>query len=304
MRAVDVVLLGAAAMVAVLVVGHDWVPDVGGLGVLLDSVAPWLGVGVPVLVLVAVACRSRLGVVAAVVVPLLAWGYAFGGWWAGTGPQAVGAGRLNVVTQNLSAANDDPREAVRVLRATGADLIALQEVSWRNAGAVEEGLSGVYPYHAQEGTVGLWSRYPISGTEPVDVGVGWRRGLRARVDVPGGPLTVHVVHLPSIRLGASGTRDRGLATLSEELTADSDRRGVVLGDFNTTATDRHWEGFAPGYHDTRSAGRGPQFTWPAWFPMLGPDHILARGLRPISSAALAAPGSDHRGLEATLALEP
>ncbi|RDI68895.1 endonuclease/exonuclease/phosphatase family protein [Nocardia pseudobrasiliensis] len=298
MRA-NAALVGAGALLTLLLVGHRLIPDVAGLGVLLDSAAPWLGLGVPVLALTALACRSRLGIAAAVV-PLLAWGYAFGWWWGG--PDSTGPGQLVVVTQNMSAANDAPGRAIRELRATGADLIALQEVSGQNARAAENELSDDYPYHAAVGTVALWSRYPVSGVEPADVGAGWRRGLRARVDAPGGTLTAYVVHLPSIRLGDNASRDHGLATLSRELSAEKSARVVVLGDFNTTATDRHWHAFAPGYHDSRQAAGGPQFTWPAALPVVGPDHILIRGLRAATSSVLHTPGSDHRGLAAGLAV--
>ncbi len=292
-------LIGAGGLLTLLLLRHNLIPDAGGLGVLLDSAAPWLGLGVPVLALIALARRSRLGIAAAVV-PLLAWGYAFGWWWGG--PDSKEPGQLIVVTQNMSAANDAPGRAIRELRATGADLIALQEVSGQNAHAADDELSDDYPHHAAVGTVALWSRYPVSDVEPADVGAGWRRGLRARVDVPGGALTVYVVHLPSIRLGDTATRDHGLATLSRELSTEVSARVVVLGDFNTTATDRYWYDFAPGYHDSRRAAGGPQFTWPAAFPVVGPDHILVRGLRAATSSVLHTSGSDHRGLAASLAV--
>jgi vancomycin resistance protein VanJ len=47
--------------------------------------------------------------------------------------------------------------------------------------------------------------------------------------------------------------------------------------------------------DSRQAvGGGLGFTWPAVFPLTRPDHVLARGLTPVSDQALAAGGSDHR----------
>ncbi|WP_428846940.1 endonuclease/exonuclease/phosphatase family protein [Nocardia terpenica] len=161
-------------------------------------------------------------------------------------------------------------------------------------------MSATHPYHVAEGTVALWSRYPLSGTTAADVGAGWRRGLRTHVDTPTGDLVVFVVHLPSIRLGDTAARNRGLRTLSRELASDPARRIVVLGDFNTTGTDRHWAGFAPGYRDIRTSG--PQFTWPAALPVVRPDHILARDLVPVSSATIRTPGADHRGLVAVFAL--
>ncbi|WP_225725294.1 MULTISPECIES: endonuclease/exonuclease/phosphatase family protein [unclassified Nocardia] len=297
-RRMDIVFTCGAALLTVILIGHREVPDLMGLGIVLDTVAPWLGLLIPVLAVAALGLRAPLGV-AATLVPLLVWAHLFGAWWA-SHPVTVGDKRLRVVTQNLYAGNRQPADTARALVAIGADLVALQEVTSADR-AGDAILADAYPYHHAEGTVELWSRYPLGRSGPADVGAGWRRGLRALVQTPFGTIAVYVVHLPSARPGATADRDRGLHTLSAELTADRAENVVVLGDFNTTDTDRNWSGFAPGYFDVqRRAGTGPGFTWPAGFPIARPDHILVRGLEASAASTFETPGPDHRAVTAVI----
>lgn len=291
----------AAAILTVLLIGHEWIPDIAGSGMLLDAAAPWLGLLVPLLAVLAILLRSPAGAVT-MLVPLLAWAYAFGSWWAPHPGAATPGGGLTIVSQNLFAANGSPVATARALLAADADLIAVQELAGANRAPVQRILDTAYPYREELGTVALWSRFPTSDTEIADVGIGWTRGLRTRIAAPGGALVVYVVHLPSIRPGETAARDRGLTVLSRQLTADRAERVVVAGDFNTAATDRRWTGFAPGYRDALSASAsGPGFTWPSAFPLVRLDHVLVRGGVIGSAAVLRTPGADHRAVRATIA---
>ncbi|WP_330181454.1 endonuclease/exonuclease/phosphatase family protein [Nocardia sp. NBC_01503] len=293
-----VVFAGAAALLTLMLIGHTWIPDTDGLGVAIDTAAPWLGALIPILAVVAVLCRCPAGAVAALA-PLLAWTYLFGSWWApvpGTHPVSTSAS-VRIVSQNLFAANTTPLATARALAAIDADIIAVQELGGTNREPALRILDDIYPYRTESGTVGLWSRYPISDTTPVDVGVDWHRGLRTHITTPAGDLVVYVVHLPSIRPGDTATRNRGLALLSRELTADRAEHIVVAGDFNTASTDRHWTAFAPGYRDIHS---GAAFTWPAAFPLARLDHILVRGLKITGTSVSRLPGPDHRAISAEI----
>ncbi len=73
----------------------------------------------------------------------------------------------------------------------------------------ERTLAPDYPYHAVRGTVGLWSKHPLTGVRLLDIrprGVTepWSRGLRAVVRTPHGEIAAYVAHLPSVRVGAGG----------------------------------------------------------------------------------------------------
>ncbi|WP_157556744.1 endonuclease/exonuclease/phosphatase family protein [Nocardia acidivorans] len=292
------VFAGAAALLTLVLLGHRRMPDIGGLGVALDTAAPWLGALIPVLAVVAVLCRCPAGAVAALA-PLSAWAYLFGSWWApvpSTHPVPASTD-LRIVSQNLFAANTSPLATARALVATHADVIAVQELGGANREPSVRILDDAYPYRAEFGTVALWSRYPVSDTTPIDVGVDWYRGLRTHIATPTGDLVVYVVHLPSVRLDDTATRNHGLSLLSGELTAERAERVVVAGDFNTAGTDRHWTGFAPGYRDIHS---GAAFTWPAAVPLARLDHILVRGVQITGTSVSRLPGPDHRAVSADL----
>lgn len=71
------------ALLAVLTAGllafHSWVPNaIGNLGSLLETFLPWLGLAVPVLLVLALLRRSALALVA-VLLPAVVWLNLFGG---------------------------------------------------------------------------------------------------------------------------------------------------------------------------------------------------------------------------------
>ncbi|MEV6773714.1 endonuclease/exonuclease/phosphatase family protein [Nocardia sp. NPDC051030] len=299
------VFTGAAVILGVVIAAHERIPDAFGSAVMLDAAAPWLVVLVPILALAALLLRSPAGA-AATLIPVMAWAWTFGTWWAPNphAPSIPATGTVQVVSQNLFADNSSPTATARALVATHADIIAVQEFAGTDREPVQRILDDAYPYNEVVGTVAVWSRYPTSDTTSVDVGLPWKRGMRTHIETPRGDLIVYVVHLPSVRPGDTATRNAGLSTLSRRLTADTAERVVVAGDFNTPGTDRHWTGFATGYRDTHSAnGSGPGFTWPASFPLTRLDHILVRGSTTLAAAVLRLPGPDHLAVSATIDLD-
>ncbi|SDW15290.1 vancomycin resistance protein VanJ [Saccharopolyspora shandongensis] len=290
MRVMILICCGALAL---LLGCHTLVPDVGGAGTLLDSAAPWLGVLIPVLALVGLAGRTRA--TAAVLVPAVVWCATFG---VDLIPRASAAGGdFRVASQNMFADNENPSSTVADLAATDADLIGVQELTGQSRAAAREILSDDYPHHTTIGTVGLWSRFPIEATEPVDLGLGWTRALRALVRTPHGPVTVFVAHLPSLRPDSVAARNRSLTSLAAELAADRASRVIVLADLNTATTDREMEVFPPNFHVAQDeAGTGAGFTWPAGFPLVRIDHVLYSGVRATDAGVVSTRGSDHRAV--------
>ncbi|MEU9743225.1 endonuclease/exonuclease/phosphatase family protein [Micromonospora chersina] len=284
-----------AVLLAVLLVGHRAVPNVHGLGSLVDSATPLLGLGVPLLALAALLRRSRPALLV-VLLPAVVWAALYGGAWL---PPASGAGAtsLRVASQNLRSGNPDPAATLDALADADPDLIGLQEVD--DGQRVAAALADRYPHRATVSTVALWSRWPIREAHGVDTGLGWERALRAVVAAPQGDLAVYVVHLGSARAGHTATRDETVAALAATVRADEAPRLVVLGDLNTATTDRV---FAPLTHLLRDAqadaGQGFGFTWPAGLPVTRPDHVLVRGLTPTAAGVLHTPDSDHRAVTA------
>ncbi|MFJ2187779.1 endonuclease/exonuclease/phosphatase family protein [Kitasatospora sp. NPDC087861] len=297
------VLAVLAALTAASMAFHAEVPNsVGNLGSLLETFLPWLGLAVPVLLVPALLRRSVTALIA-LLLPVAVWLNLFGGLLT---DKSGGSGDWTVVSHNVAAANTDVPGTVRGLVASGAQIVALQELAGKPLRGYESGLAEAYPYHAVEGTVGLWSKYPIGGVSPVDLKMGWTRAFRAEVTTPQGPVAVYVAHLPSVRLKAEGgftvdQRDVSAQALGDAIQAEQLKKVLLLGDLNGTMNDRS---LAPVTSQMRSAqgaaGDGFGFSWPSSFPMARIDQIMSKGgLKPVDSRTLPRDGSDHLAVAAT-----
>ncbi len=291
------VVMAALALAAVLA-GHRLVPNVRSVGSLLDSVAPLLGCGVPVLALAALASRSRAALLA-VVLPAAVWAAQFGGALL---PPQSGPAELRVVSQNLYADNPDPAATVEALAADGPDLIAIQEATEGVAATAARRLRAAYPYHAVRGTVGLLSKHPIGRVSSLDSETSWIRGLRAVVEAPQGDVAVYVAHLRSARLNETAARDRNIQALADAVRADDASRVLVLGDLNTSTEDRSFAPLSALLRDAQAdAGWGFGLTWPSALPVLRPDQVLYRGLTATDAGVQRTPGTDHRAVTSSFA---
>ena len=293
-----VALLGGGAMLL-----HSRVPNtIGNLGSLLQTFLPWTGLLVP-LVLAGALLRRSVTALVAVLVPTLAWASLFGGALV---DKTGSGGDLMVVSHNVDADNPDPAGTAHQLAGSGADLLALQEIPHGQQEIYEENLAATYPYHSVQGTVGLWSRHPLSQAREVDIGMGWPRAMRARVATPDGEVAAYVAHLPSVRVQfragfTAGQRDRAADRLGHALAAEPVDRVLLLGDLNGTMNDRSLAPVTSQLRSTQGAsGAGFGFSFPAGFPVTRIDQILVRGLEPVSSWTLPATGSDHLPVAARL----
>ncbi|WP_037732583.1 endonuclease/exonuclease/phosphatase family protein [Streptomyces megasporus] len=289
---------------------HSLVPDAGvNLGSLLETFLPWTGLAVLALpAAVAARRRSVLGT-AALLLPATVWLVLC---HDALTPRTPGAADLTVVQHNVNDVNPDHDDTARALAEAGADLIALEEVTRAVRPVYETALAPDHPHHAVVGTVGLWSRHPLTDVRPLDIrpeGIegDWRRGLRATVRTPHGDVAVHVAHLPSVRVRSSGFdtawRDESAILLGRALAAEEQPRVLLLGDFNATLDDR---GLAPVLSRLDSTGKeatdGFAFSWPTSFPVARIDHVMARGATVTHLRTLPATGSDHLPVEARVVL--
>ncbi|MFJ5036992.1 endonuclease/exonuclease/phosphatase family protein [Streptomyces parvulus] len=288
------VTAGVAVCTALLLAFHRAVP--GGPGSLLESFLPWLGVVVVVLLPLGAARRSALALIA-LLLPVAAWTYRFGPLLL-PAPEPR-AGDLVVVQHNVSDENTDPAGTARALARAEPGLIALQELVEPARTVYERTLARDYPYRTVRGTVGLWSKHPLSGARPLDIrprGVTeeWERGLRAVAHTPRGEVAVYVAHLPSVRVGLSGLassrRDESARLLGDAVAAEPTRRVVLLGDLNGTVHDR---ALAPLTDELNAARRGLSPSFPAAFPVARIDQVMARAATVRSLRTLDATGSDH-----------
>lgn len=297
-------LVGAALaiVVAAVLALHRFVPNtVGNLGSLVETFLPWLGWTVPPLIAWALVRRSAATAVA-VVMPMVLWLSMF----AGLLPDKYqGSGHLRVLTHNVDADNTDVAGTTEVLLSADADIVALEELDPSGQGDYRESLAEAYPFHVVHGTVGLWSKYEIVDSQPVDIEIGWTRAMRAVIETPDGPAAVYVAHLASVRVGTDGftssQRDATAQALGSAIDAEEFDRVVLLGDLNGTAQDRSLAPITYQLESTQAlAGAGFGFSWPAAFPMARIDHILVRGVTATSSWSLDRTGSDHLPVAADL----
>ncbi|MEU2660225.1 endonuclease/exonuclease/phosphatase family protein [Streptomyces sp. NPDC007325] len=299
------VLAVLSALFALVLVGHSRLPALPGhLTSLAETLLPWSALAIPVFAALALLRRSRTAT-AALVLPVAAWLTVYGGT---LGDKSSAGGDLTLVSHNVSQDNPDPRATARTLIASGADVIALQELSPETAPAYEAALADAYPHHFQQGTVGLWSTLPLRDARAVPI-MPWTRAMRATVDTAHGPLAVHVVHLPSVRVGPSGftagARDDVITVVEGVLRAERIPRVVLMGDFNGSTDDRAFRPLTSRMTSAQSsAGAGFGFTWPAGFPVVRIDQILVAGVRATGAWTLPATPSDHLPVAARVSLGP
>ncbi len=273
-------LLAATDLYTVLVIlyliAHTLTGDRLWPVALLAFLAHWLllpgFVLVPALLLARQRWRAALAGVS--VVAFLAL---FGGLFLPKGPASTAACPpdecvpLTAMTYNLLINATDPDALVEMLRDSGADIVALQEVSPSRADLLERELADTYPhrvlYDLGISGVGLLSRHPILEHEMFYLQAQAHPYLRATLDVEGASLTVIVAHPPPP--GRVGRTIRiypgvplGIASVSEM--AASGGPTLLLGDFNMTDQNDVYRIIRrAGLRDAfREAGWGLGLTYP------------------------------------------
>ncbi|MFE1885661.1 endonuclease/exonuclease/phosphatase family protein [Streptomyces diastatochromogenes] len=291
-----IILAVLALLLALVMLLHSHIPNrVGNLGSLTETFLPWLGVGIPVLLVLGVLRKSATALLT-ILLPAIVWLNLFGGLLT---DRTAAGGDLMVATHNVNADNPDPAATARDVASSGADLLALEELPASAVPVYEKALASTYKYHAVVGTVGLWSKYPMTDVKDVDIKLGWKRAMRATVTTPKGPLAVYVAHLPSVRVKVEAgftarQRDKSADALGEAIADEPLRRVVLLGDLNGTMNDRSLNAVTSQLRSTQgAAGSGFGFSWPASFPMARIDQIMVRGVEPESSWTLPRTDSDH-----------
>lgn len=219
---------------------------------------------------------------------------------------------LRVMVQNLEVGRAAPHDVVRAVRTGGVEVLMTVEATPESAdGLRSAGLPELLPHEASAaapGTSGIavWSRYPLSAPEQIP---GFSLGVvHADMAGPAGPVTLVAVH-PVAPVydgpGAVAEADRLRSYLAG---LPGPAPVVVGGDFNATWDHVRFRDLqSVGYVDSVSGGRGGWMpTWPAdraFPPVLGIDHILARGAVGVGEPdTVRVDRTDHLGLMATVRL--
>jgi vancomycin resistance protein VanJ len=300
-----IVLALLAVLVALLMILHAQIPNtIGNLGSLTETFLPWLGLFVPLALALALVRRSATALIS-LILPTVVWVNLFGGLLT---DKSDGGDGLMVATHNVNADNSDPEGTAASLARSGADVLALEELKASAVPVYEKALTGTYKYHSVQGTVGLWSKYPMNGTKPVDIRLGWVRAMRSTITTSEGRVAVYVAHLPSVRVKlhagfTANQRDKSADALGEAIAHESLSRVILLGDLNGTMNDRSLNAVTAQMRSTQgAAGHGYGFSWPAAFPLARIDQIMVKGVEPTSSWALPKTDSDHLPIAARVEL--
>ncbi len=232
-------------------VAHNYLGDSRWWMFVLNSIAPYLFLPVPVVMLAGLRWR-RWGLLTAALVPagifLAVFGQALLPREAKVEPLPAGAPTVSVLTFNLHAYNPSPEAVARAILAADADIVALQELAEPMAAELSRRLADAYPYEdlvlggGWDG-LGVYSRYPLTPVLRRVEGFGRRNPQLTNVQLDWGETTLVNVHNLSIPRTlpdwpseiASTTRQRERVSAGvHELASARDRPLIVVGDFNTT----------------------------------------------------------------------
>ncbi|WP_214110566.1 endonuclease/exonuclease/phosphatase family protein [Acrocarpospora catenulata] len=285
--------------------------ELGGLGAILSTVTPYVGLVAVVALLVAALARKWAAAVAGLVAVIALAATVL--------PRAVPAAQpaadgpvLRVLTLNLMIGQADTGAVLELVRRLRPDVLSLQELTPGAAARLSEGgLAELLPHqHAQPawGASGsaVYARFPIEPLPEFAPAHGHRMPF-GRIEVPGaGPVEVAAVHpVNPLRQGVPPWR-KGLRSMPGP---DPGAIRILVGDFNATQDHAEFRRVLDlGYVDAAAAtGSGLAPTWPAMWRLLPPvitiDHVLADPrVRVLATGLHTVPGTDHRALLAELRL--
>jgi endonuclease/exonuclease/phosphatase family metal-dependent hydrolase len=205
----------------------------------------------------------------------------------------VATATVAIMTYNILAGGGPRLDCIeQVIRAAGADLIGIQEVTRpANLARLAErlGMHDVVGWSLSGWHVGLLSRWPILSSRSYSGPMLTRALLEAVVELPGGErMSVFTTHLPamfSTRRSGEERRLRELDVILGHLRAAGLEEGapqvqVLLGDFNSVAPGERFRPMAVLRHavavDARRRARGEVLEGHP-----GVDYILPPAVRPL-----------------------
>jgi len=232
----------------------------------LNALAPYLFLPLPAILPIAFRLRRRetwVGLGLAFVL----FAYLYGGLFLPSFPAAQVSGpTLRVMAYNVLGFNMATSDVVEAIRASQADVVALQELNPENAEAIERELAEAYPYqilNPQDGVAGsgVISRYPLRPTgEPLPLN--WIGTPHVLVlDFDGQPVTLIRFHAYA---GINNVAPReAQAQVIADFAATHSGPLVVVGDFNVTDMNVAYRIVTRQLRDSwREAGWGFGHTFP------------------------------------------
>ncbi|MDT5184657.1 MAG: hypothetical protein QOI29_2815 [Mycobacterium sp.] len=222
--------------------------------------------------------------------------------------------RLRVISANLRNGQAEAQHLVSLVR-DQTDVLAVQELTPAEVDRLSAaGIDVTFPYRWLDASggaegVGLWSRFPLDATRRIG---GYTFAMvSAQIRVPGVSIdpTIVVVHLPGPWPQPIDSWRGDISLLPATLKEVAERAGagcaIAAADLNSTMDMRPFRTLLnDGYRDAaEQSGSGLQPTFPGDSrlpPLITIDHILTRNCTATSLRTMKIPGSDHRGIVATV----
>src|SRR5699024_9830673 len=142
-----------------------------------------------------------------------------------------GEADLTIATQNVGARLPQPSATALSIVEQQPDIVTFQEIESLSGQIIQEQMASHYEHSQVQGSVGVWSSWPMSAVEEVDLGLPWIRAFAATISTDHGDVRFYAVHLPSVRPGQESLRNAALSTLARRVSADPAERVIVAGDF-------------------------------------------------------------------------
>lgn len=312
-RRVAGALVEAGAVVLAVLLALVWCDVLAGNVVpVLQALTPvWL-VGAAVVVVLAMALRTRAAVIA--LVPLLAASVGAGALLLhrpsvpASVADAAGQRHLRVLSLNCELGQAETSSVLHAVDVARPDVIVLPEMTAAKLRELDDaGLAHTFPHRSSDmiddagrGTV-ILSRLPLR-TLDADAKLG-PYDLQmpiVSVSAPGADVVIHGVHTyPPLRDGVAQWRPQLLA-LGQWQRSQPAAHLVVAGDFNASTAHPSFRRLADGLVDALPAVSGSLApTWPhgASAPAFAQiDHVLTRGFVPVDAGTVTVAGTDHAGV--------
>jgi vancomycin resistance protein VanJ len=265
-------LLGSYALsltgfLALRAISGDSLPLVA----ILNSYVHLLLVLAPLALIPALLLRNRL-LLALLVLPVWTFISSYGGQFLPrSAALAADQTELRLLSYNLLRTNPYTESIIAVIRESGADVVALQEVTAAQASIIQRDLLDLYPHqalHPQEdfSGQGVLSRYPILNDDFWQIHLGHQR---VELEIAGQRIALYNAHPIHPFTGAGRLtfyrperRAEEIADLLRRTTAES-LPLLLVGDFNLSDQESLYRQITTHYADAyRQVGWGMGFTFP------------------------------------------
>jgi vancomycin resistance protein VanJ len=295
----------------------------------VNALALYFFLPLPLLVPLAFALRRR-EIAAGFIAGAALWLYLWGGlFWPPVSPTSAGGDSLTFMTFNALGFSLKPASAVETVRASNADIVALQELNPEFASAIAGELREEYPYQYLDPRpgvrgMGVISRIPMTPLDSPVPDPDWVGTPQlVAVEHDGKDVLVLNVHAAAKQANTAERKQQSKALAS--WLDQQERPVVLLGDFNATPMNESieiltgllgdaWQEAGSGFGHTfpgASAEESPGSSRPAYLGVTVPrwlvriDYIVhSEQWKTISARNGRSDGtSDHRPVIATMVLK-